>query len=293
MTKTRYKLKHKESRIGYLLVSPYLIFMAAFWIYPFIWAFVLALQQWNIVSPARTFVGLKNFAKVLGNPLFWTVFKNTLYFIVVFIPTVTISALMVAFFINKIKYLKSFFTVGYLLSYVSASVAYSMVFSVLFAGDGLINNWLSKIGIYVLWFNDPRIAMASIALMVSWKCVGYYALIFLAGFQAIPDSLYESATIDGASRWTQFWHITIPLLNFSFTIVLILTMAISFRIFAEPYIITGGGPMDTTRTFLLEIYYQTFEVLHAGYGSALALIASFLAFVFVRATRKSVEREVY
>ncbi|MFQ5868024.1 MAG: carbohydrate ABC transporter permease [bacterium] len=293
MRKTKYKFRQKESKVGYFLLSPYLVYTAVFWIYPFIWGFVLSLQQWNIVSPARTFVGLKNFIEVLKSPLFWTIFKNTLYFIGVFIPTVTISALMVAVLINKIRYFKSFFIVGYMLSYVSASVGYAIVFSILFAGDGLINSWLSKIGIYVLWFNDPRIAMASIALIVSWKCVGYYALIFLAGLQAIPDTVYESARIDGASRWTQFWRITIPLLNVSFTIVLILTMGISFRIFAEPYIITGGGPMDTTRTFLLEIYYQTFEALHAGYGSALALIAASLSFVFVIATRKSVEREVY
>lgn len=284
---------NKESKVGYLLLSPYLIYTAVFWIYPFIWGFILSIQQWNIISPVRTFVGLKNFIEILGSPLFWTIFKNTLYFIVVFIPTVIISALMVAFLINKIRYFQAFFMVGYMLSYVSASVAYAIVFSILFAGDGLINSWLSKMNIYVLWFNDPRIAMASIALIISWKCVGYYALIFLAGLKAIPDTFYEAARIDGASGWTQFWRITIPLLNVPFTIVLILTMGISFRIFGEPYMITGGGPMDTTRTFLLEIYHQTFEVLQAGYGSALALIASFLAFAFVIATRKSVEREVY
>lgn len=163
----------------------------------------------------------------------------------------------------------------------------------MFSGDGLINIWLARIGIRIHWFTDHRIAMASIAMMVSWKLVGYYALIFLAGFQAIPDTFYEAARIDGASVWTQFWRITLPSLNASLTIILILAMGISFRIFAEPYLVTGGGPLDSTRTFLLEIYYQTFEILHAGYGSALALIATFVAFGFVMGTRRLVEREVY
>ena len=120
------------------------------------------------------------------------------------------------------------------MSYISAGVAYSIVFSLLFSGDGLINTWLSKINITIPWFSDPDIAMASIALIVVWKFLGYYSLIFLAGLQAIPKTLYESASIDGASEWVHFFRITVPLLNPSFTHVRLLPSCLFFNFFMDP-----------------------------------------------------------
>ena len=210
----------------------------------------------------------------------------------VYVPLSIVSALGVALLLSRIKFLQSFFAVGYLMSYISAGVAYSIVFSLLFSGDGLINTWLSKINITIPWFSDPDIAMASIAMIVVWKYLGYYSLIFLAGLQAIPESLYESASIDGASERVKFFKITVPLLNPSFTIVLVFAVMLSFNIFTEPYMITGGGPLDSTQTFVMQIYHQTFTALHAGYGSSFAIIVAAISFLFVFAIRKTVERDM-
>jgi len=277
---------------GLGLVAAYVIHTFIFWLYPFLWGLVVAFKRWNIISPEKEFVGLSNFMGVLYDPLFWISFKNSLYFMAVYVPLSIVSALGVALLLSRIKFLQAFFATGYLMSYISAGVAYSIVFSLLFSGDGLINTWLSKINITIPWFSDPDIAMASIALIVVWKFLGYYSLIFLAGLQAIPKSLYESASIDGASEWVQFFKITVPLLNPSFTIVLVFAVMLSFNIFTEPYMITGGGPLDSTQTFVMQIYHQTFTALHAGYGSSFAIIVAAISFGFVFVIRKTVERDV-
>ena len=277
---------------GLGLVSLYVIHTIIFWMYPFLWGVVIAFKRWNIISPDKEFIGLSNFIGVLYDPLFWISFKNSLYFMAVYVPLSIVSALGVALLLSRIKFLQSFFAVGYLMSYISAGVAYSIVFSLLFSGDGLINTWLSKINITIPWFSDPDIAMASIAMIVVWKYLGYYSLIFLAGLQAIPESLYESASIDGASERVKFFKITVPLLNPSFTIVLVFAVMLSFNIFTEPYMITGGGPLDSTQTFVMQIYHQTFTALHAGYGSSFAIIVAAISFLFVFAIRKTVERDM-
>lgn len=277
---------------AYGLVAAYIIHTVVFWLYPFLWGLVIAFKRWNIISPEKEFVGLSNFTGVLSDPLFWISFKNSLYFMAVYVPLSIVSALGVALLLRRIKFLQSFFATGYLMSYISAGVAYSIVFRLLFSGDGLINTWLGKINITIPWFSDPNIAMASIALIVVWKFLGYYSLIFLAGLQAIPKSLYESASIDGAGEWVQFFKITVPLLNPSFIIVLVFAVMLSFNVFTEPYMITGGGPLDSTQTFVMQIYHQTFTALHAGYGSSFAIIVAAISFMFVYAIKKSLERNV-
>lgn len=289
---TTLRKSKQKNHIGYWLVCPYIIFTTFLWLYPFLWGFIIAFKKWNIISPKKEYVGFSNFLRVIQDPLFWLSIKNTLYFMVVFIPLAIIFSLSVAWLLNRIRFMQAFFATGYVMSYVSAGVAYSIVFRLLFSGHGLINIWLGKIGVSIPWFSDSRIAMASIALIVVWKFLGYYALIFLAGLQAIPRSIYESAEIDGASKWTQFWRITIPMLNPSFTIILVFAVMLSFNIFTEPYLITGGGPLDSTQTPMMQIYYHTFEALHAGYGSSFAILIAALSFTFVFIIKRSVEREV-
>jgi multiple sugar transport system permease protein len=278
--------------VGCGLVAPYIIYTIIFWVYPFIWGLIISFKKWNIISPEKEFIGISNFLKVIHDPLFWISFKNTLFFMIVYVPMVIICSLVVALLLRRIKYLQAFFASGYLMSYVSAGVAYSIVFNLLFSGDGLINIWLSNLGITIPWFSSPKIAMASIAIIVVWKYLGYYSLIFLAGLQSIPTSLYESAEIDGVSNWTQFWRITVPLLNPAFMIILIFAVMLSFNIFTEPYMITGGGPLDSTQTFVMQIYHQTFTALHAGYGSSFAIVVAIISFSFVFVIRKMVERDI-
>jgi multiple sugar transport system permease protein len=269
------------------------IYNIVFWLYPFFWGFVIAFQNWNIISPVRKMVYLENFGKTLSNPQFWNALWVTFKFWAVFLPMVIVASLGLAMLFQRVKRFRAFYIAGYLASYTMAGVAYSVVFRLLLAGNGLINTWMWNIfHIRVPWFTDPRIAIGSIALVVVWKFIGYYGLIFLAGLQAIPGELYEAAAIDGASVWTRFWRITIPLLNPSFTIIFVFVTILSFGIFTEPFLITGGGPLGSTQTFMLLIYQKTFENLEAGYGSAMAISMAAISFSAVILVRKAIEREV-
>jgi multiple sugar transport system permease protein len=286
--------KTPGSKIAYILVSPYLIYNIIFWLYPFIWGFIIAFQRWNIISPEKEFVGFNNFIQALTNPLFWNALWVTFKFWLLFLPMVTVASLGLALLLQRVKRFRAFYIAGFLASYTMAGVAYSVVFRLLLAGNGLINTTIWKLfHIRIPWFTHPRLTVFSIALVVVWKFIGYYGLIFLAGLNGISRELYEAAQIDGASAWSRFWHITIPLLNPSFTVIFVFATILSFGIFTEPYMITGGGPLNSTRTFMLLIYQKTFENLEAGYGSALAILMAMLSFSAVVFVRKVIEKEVY
>lgn len=293
VSRTRPARRGRIDWTGYLLVSPYVIYNIIFWLYPFVWGFIIAFQQWNIISPEREFVGLANFSEALKSEEFWNALWVTFKFWIVFLPVVTAASLGLAMLFQRVKRFRGFFIAGYLASYTMAGVAYSVVFQLLLSGNGLINTWIWNLfHVRIPWFTDPRIAIVSIALVVVWKFIGYYGLIFLAGLQAIPRELYEAAAIDGASAWTRFWRITVPLLNPSFTVIFVFATILAFGIFTEPFMITGGGPLGSTSTFMLLIYQKTFENLEAGYGTALAILMAAFSFGAATLVRKGIEREV-
>lgn len=283
----------QKNIIGYIFSAPYFLFTIAIWLYPFIWGLIISFKRWNLISPTSTWVGLGNYLEVLQDPILWVIIRNSVYFMIVFVGLTTITSLGVALLINQIPKFKSFFVIGFLLSFVSSGVAYSVVFNILFASDGLINNILNIFGVKVGWFTNPSIAMASIALIVSWKFTGYYALFFLSGLNNIPKAIYEAARIDGANPWQSFFKITVPLLNPTFVMIIVFATITSFNLFAEPYMITGGGPMNATKTMMLEIYNRVFEFLQVGYGSTLAIVSAIITFIFVCIFKKLVERDVY
>ncbi len=279
--------------IAYLLVAPYVIYNLVFWVYPFVWGLIIAFQEWNIVSPRKEWVGLGNFQQVVTNSQFWNALWVTAKFWIVFLPAVTVASLLLALMLQRVSHFRGFYIAAYLASYTMAGVAYSVVFMLLLSGNGLINTWIWKLfHVRVPWFTDPRLAMISIAMVVVWKFVGYYGLIFLAGLNAIPRELYDAAAVDGANAWQRFLHITIPLLNPSFTVVFVFATILSYGIFTEPYLITGGGPLGSTQTFMLLIYQKTFENLEAGLGSAMAISMAALSFASTGVVRRLIEREV-
>ena len=191
----------QKNLVGYLFCSPFIFFTLVMWIYPFLWGIIISFKKWNLISPRQTWVWFNNYLGVLKDPLLWLMVRNSIYFMVVFITLTTITSLGLALLIKQIpKKYAGFYITGFLLSYVSSGVAYSMVFNLLFAGDGLVNNFLKTVGLKVDWFINPRIAMASIALIVCWKFTGYYGLFFLAGLNNINPTLYEAAVIDGQTR---------------------------------------------------------------------------------------------
>lgn len=286
------RLKTLEALKGWSLSGGYLLYTAIFWGYPFVWLIVLAMSKWNFLTPRR-FIWFDNFIKLFQDELFWRVFINTFNFMLYFIPMVIGLSLLFALGLKRVKLFRTFFILAFLVANVSSGVAYSIIFQKLFAINGPLNDLTRAIfGITIPWFSSPQLATLSIAMMVTWKFIGYYGLIIFSGLQAIPDTLYEAAEIDGAGRWTKFFRITVPLLNPSIVMVLVLSLTLTFGIFTEPFLITGGGPMRTTYTFQMLIYTTAFQKINPGYASSLAIVVALLSFGCVILTRKLVEREV-
>ena len=285
-------LQRRENIKGWSISSVYLVYTAIFWGYPFVWLFILALSRWNFLTPRR-FVWFDNFIRMVTDDVFWQVVFNTFNFMLYFIPMVLGIALLFAIGLTKIRFFKTFFILAFLVANVSSGVAYSIIFSNLFAINGPLNRLTYNLfGTTIPWFSEPQLALFAIAMMVAWKFIGYYGLILYSGLQVIPRSLYESAELDGATRWVKFRKITLPLLNPSMVMVLILSIVLTFGIFTEPFIITGGGPMRRTLTFQMLIYTTAFQRLDPGYASTLAMATALLTFGCVFLTRKLIEREV-
>ncbi len=285
-------LKKRESLLGWGMSSIYLIYMAIFWGYPFVWMLILAFTKWNFFGKPR-FCGVTNFIRVFQDSMFWRVFLNTLNFMWYFIPMVFAGAILFALALNRMKYFKTFVALSFLVANISSGVAYSIIFMNIFSDIGPINKFLYRtFGVTIPWFTSPQLAMFTIAIMVTWKFIGYYGLILYSGIQAIPKSLYEAAELDGATRWIKFWKITIPLINPAVVTVLILSINLSFGIFTEPYMITGGGPMNRTMTFMMYMYSTAFQRIKPSYATAFAIVTALINYGLIILVRKTVEKEV-
>lgn len=232
---------------------------------------VFAMTDW---SRAR-FVGFRNFVELFKDDLFWKALFNTFYCLIVAMPATVVLSLLAAVLLNREHTLfKKFFKVSFFLPFVTNTVAIAVVWSWLLNPTyGLLNWFLSLFGIKgPNWLGDPRWAMPSIIMLVVWKAVGYNTILFLAGLQNIPDFLYEAAELDGATSWQRFWYITLPMLRP--TTVFVTTMMIIgyLQLFEEPYMLTQGGPLNSTLSIVLYLYRQGFRFFKLGYASSIAVI---------------------
>ncbi len=282
-----------RNKIGYLFVLPYLIHLLVFILFPVAFSFVLIFHKWNIISPMQ-WVGLTNFEKLFQDKLFFHSLINTITFLLVHIPLQITVALFLAEFLNqKIKF-RSFFRAAYFLPVVVSGVVITMLWDSLYAQDtGILNKLLTSTGFgRIPWLTNPEMAMVSIAIMATWKNVGLYIVLFLVGLQTVPKYLYEAAEMEGASHWQCFWHITLPMINPTMFMVVILSTIGGFSLFIEPYIMTGGGPLDSTLSAILYIYQQGFYFYHMGYAATLGFVFAAIVLLVLLIQRRFVEREV-
>jgi ABC-type sugar transport system permease subunit len=284
--------RNKAQRTGYWFILPYAVFFGMFVAYPLIFSFVLLFHRWNIVTPME-WIGLKNFERLLGDPLFFKAILNTLKFLLVHIPLQMVVALGIAVLLNSRLKFRGFFRAIFFLPVVVSGVVVTILWQQLYAFDsGLLNRMLSAIGIgRIPWLIDPDMAMLSIALMATWKNVGIYIILFLVGLQDVPRELYESASIDGATRARQFFRITLPMLRPTFVVVVVLSTIGGFSLFVEPYVLTGGGPMESTLSAVLYIYNQAFYFNHMGYAATLGFVFALIILGVVLLQRKVIETE--
>ena len=282
----------KSDRFGFLFSLPYVIFFLAFVAYPLIFSFVLIFHRWNIVTPME-WIGLKNFERLFHDPLFGKAITNTLTFLLIHIPLQIIIALLLALLLNSKVKMRGLFRAIYFLPVVVSGVAVTILWQQLYSYDyGVLNALLKAIGLpSVPWLVDASWAMPSVAIMATWKNVGIYIVLFLVGLQSIPVELYEAASLDGASRFRQFRHITIPMLNPTVIVVVVLSTIGGFSLFIEPYVLTGGGPMQSTLSGMLYIYNQAFYFGHMGYAATLGFVFALIILAVVLIQRRVIETE--
>jgi multiple sugar transport system permease protein len=276
----------RGERAGWLFVAPALTIIGLFFFAPVAAAFVLSLTDFDIYALADMrnlrFVGLRNYGELLANPLFWQAVGNTLYFVVVGVPLSIAASLGAALLLDsRLTRFKGFFRTALFAPVVTTLVAVAVIWRyLLHTRYGLINYALGAIGVAPIdWLGDPRWAMPAIILFAVWKNFGYNMIIFLAGLQTIPEDLYEAARIDGASAPRRFWHVTLPGLAPVVLLVSLLTFAGYLQLFAEPYVMTQGGPAQSTVSVLYFMYEQGFKWWNLGVASAVA----FLLFVLMLA----------
>jgi multiple sugar transport system permease protein len=269
----------KPSRAGWLFVAPALMAIAVFFVVPVAAALLMSATDFDIYALADLrnvrFVGLGNYLQLLQTPLFWRALLNTLFFVVVGVPLSIGMSLGTALLLHSpLVRFRGFYRTALFAPVVTtlAAVAVVWVF-LLHTRYGLLNYGLSWLGLHpVDWLGDPHWAMPSIVLLSVWKNFGYNMIILLAGLQAIPGELYEAAQLDGAGPGALFRHVTVPALAPMLLMVSILTMAGHFQIFAEPYVMTQGGPAERTVTVLYLMYENGFKWWSLGSASAVAFV---------------------
>jgi len=264
-----------ESRAALLFVAPAILILAVFFFAPVIAGFALSLTDFDLYSLGDLhnlrFVALRNYGDLLGSGVFWTAFGNTLYFALVGGPLTVVVSLAAALLVNaKVARAKSLFRTVYFAPVVTTLVAVAIVFRYLYHPRfGILNRALST---DIDWLGNPKLAMLSIIILSVWKQFGYTMIIFIAGLQNIPDELYEAARIDGAGLWRQFRHVTVPMLGPTFLFVGVVTAIGQLQIFAEPYVMTRGGPLNKTLTMVMLMYDQGFKFWRMGYAAAVAFV---------------------
>ena len=278
---------------GYLFISPFILGVMLWVVYPAGMAAWLAFQQWNLITPPK-YVGLANFKTMFADPLFWQSLKVTFTYTFISVPLGLTFAFLLALLINnKVKGLAIFRTVYYLPAIVPA-VASAVLWMWIFNTDfGLLNQFMNYLGFQkVAWLQQPEYALPALILMSLWS-VGAAMIIFLAGLQGIDDVYYEAAKIDGAGTWSQMIHITIPMMSAVIFFNLILGVINSFQVFTAGYLITSGGPQNATLFYVLHLYNVGFRYLKMGYAASLSWVLFFIILIFTGIIFATVGKKVY
>ena len=279
----------EEQRTGWLLATPYVLFLLVFAAYPIAFALVLVGLHWDLVT-APTFAGLDNVKALAIDGRFWQAVQNTFVFLAIHIPLQIAVALGLAVALDRQLRFRAFWRAAFFLPVVISGAVVAILWSSLYATDvGLINGLLVKIGLEpVPWLTHPLTAMPAIAAMVTWKNVGFYVVIYLAGLQYIPRSCQEAIELEGATSWQRFRHLTLPLLMPQTVLVLTLSTINGFQLFIEPYVMTGGGPLRRTYSIVLYLYTNAFSYQKMGYAATIGVALALMIGAVIAIQRKVV-----
>jgi multiple sugar transport system permease protein len=279
-------------RAGDLIALGFVAFNVLFWLFPSLWLLLLAVSDWRFFgTPALS--GFKNFIYVVNDPEFQVACRNVGRFMLYYLPMSLICALAFALGLRHVGRGKAFIALSFLLAYISSGVSYSLVFAKVFASSGPLNVFLQQtLGLTIPWLSTPSMALFSVSLVITWKYVGYYGLILYAGLNAIPKDVYEAAKLDHSGPFKTLVRVTLPMMNAHLVTVVVLAITVAFAIFTEPYVMTGGGPMNSTTMPQLVMYETAFQRLRPGHAAVMAIITAVVSYIAIRLFRRFFERDV-
>lgn len=262
-----------------VLLGPSLLGMTVFYIFPVISSLAFSFTKWDLLSPIR-WVGIANYVNAVNDPAVQQALRNTVLFILGYLPSVVMLGLGLALLLNRVRRGRAFFRAVYFVPVVTSWVAVSLIWKWLLNPQyGLINYGLSLLGIAGPgWLFDPNWAMPGIIITTVWKDIGFVAVIYLAGLQDIPENIREAAALDGAGPWQVFRFVTVPLLAPTTFFVTTISLISSFQVFDQVFVMTGGGPVGATTTMVQLIYKNAFSYSAMGYASAISWILFALIF---------------
>ncbi|MCK4542836.1 MAG: sugar ABC transporter permease [Spirochaetales bacterium] len=287
MSQARY-----EAYSAWLFAAPALILLSLFLIGPFFMSLGLAFTDLRLISPLPTeFIGFRNFVRLFSDTVFFKSIGNNFKFVLIVVPVQTTLALLLAIMVDKTRRFSNVFRMIYFMPVVVPMIVVSVIWYFMYNPSiGLINKGLSFISFGVLgkslWLEGEKTALPAIMILSTWQGVGFQMVIYLAGLQDIPQSLYEAATVDGSSPWHTFWYITLPQLRNTTIFIVISTTILAFQLFTQVKVMTNGGPNDATSTTVLYIYNQGFKNLKVGYASAVSVVFILIVLVISLVQRK-------
>jgi len=279
------KNQHTKRMTIFILLAPSLIGMLLFNLIPMAYSVYISLTDWNGISKTPLFVGAQNFIEVVTNELSRNSFLITFKFLLLYVPAILVFSLLLAIMIQSIRKGRSLYRAAVFVPVILSWVTVSFIWQWIFDPEGLLNYLLSLFGAAPhMWLGDEKTALPAIVVATVWKDLGYIAIILLAGLNNISQTYYEAASIDGANAVRRFWKITLPMLTPTLFFVVVTSLINNFQIFDQLYIMTAGGPLNSTRSVVIEIYENAFRFSRMGFASAqaLALFAVILAVTVIQ-----------
>ncbi|MCC3408696.1 MAG: sugar ABC transporter permease [Microcoleus sp. PH2017_10_PVI_O_A] len=282
MKSGRFNWLDNESIAAWTFLAPALLFLGTFLIGPIAYLFYLSFTSGSFTQSGVRLIGFNNYSRLVTNPDFWQVVQNTIYFTTATVIPSLIIPLGLAVLLNRSFAWRPALRTAYFIPSITSLVAVGLGWRWLFQTEGPVNDMLRAIGINPIpWLSSTVWAMPVIILLSIWKQLGFNMVVFLAGLQAIPVNRYEAAELDGANAWQQFWHITLPGLRPTLVFATITTAIFTLRSFEQVYVITGGGPLNSTNLLVYYIYEQAFSQFDFGYAAAAATFLMAIALILV------------
>ncbi len=268
-------LRRRETIDGILFALPYLVFFSIFLLYPLLQGLYISLYDWDPLFPSQSqFIGVGNYASMLQDPAFWDALLNTVYFVVLTVPTMLVLSLALALGVNREvfgrRYLRTIYFSPYILTVSIVAIVWSLFLA---TGFGPVNYYLG----FVMesppdWLGSPALAMPVLALVTDWWLLGFNFVILLAARQNVPERLYEAVRLDGAGTWRAFRDITLPQMRNAIAFVVIIQFIQQFQVFGQPYVMTNGGPNGSTTTLVFYLYNAAFSQQRFGYAAAVGYL---------------------